>query len=302
MLDADEPHLSIRKQCELIGYNRSNVYYNPHPRISTTQEFKEAVMRRLDYWSIREPAWGISKLVPVLANEGLKVSRELCRELRRHMGLETIYPKRRKKWGGYKSNPRKLPYLLNELRNNGMIWLPNLVWAIDITYIPMAGGHMYLTALIDWFSRYILGWELSDTLDTAPVLDCVKRANLSHGLPSILNSDQGTQFTSNDYMLYLQEQGIRQSMDGQGRWVDNVIIERWFRSLKIERIYINEYNSPRELRSDISEYVDRYNHIRPHQSLKDRTPHDVYSSVFRNEDAIAQLRSGGGIFEIEILD
>ena len=281
MLDMDEPHLSIRRQCELIGYNRSNVYYNPHPRISTTHEFRELVMHRLDYWSVKEPAWGINTLVPLLANEGLNVSRELMRELRTQMGLQTIYPKRKRGGGGYKSNPRKLPYLLRELRSKGMIWLPNLIWAIDITYIPMSGTHMYLTAIIDWFSRYILGWELSDTLDTAPVLDCVKQAVDKHGQPAILNSDQGTQFTSNAYIFYLQNQMIRQSMNGRGRWIDNVIIERWFRSLKTERIYINEYHSPRELRSDTGDYIENYNNIRPHQALGNRTPADVYSKIFR---------------------
>jgi putative transposase len=281
MLDLDEPHLSIRKQCEMIGYNRSNLYYNPHPRISATHEFREIVMQRLDYWNTKEPAWGINTIVPLLISEGLLVSRELVRELRLAMGLQTIYPGRKRGNGKYKSNPRKLPYLLNGLRRNGMIWLPNLVWAIDITYMPMAGTHMYLTAVIDWFSRYILGWELSDTLDAAPVLDCVKQAIEKHGQPAILNSDQGTQFTSSNYMRYLQNQRIRQSMDGKGRWIDNVIIERWFRSLKTERIYINEYNSPRELRAGAGDYIDTYNHIRPHQALGNKIPVDVYRNVFR---------------------
>jgi putative transposase len=127
----------------------------------------------------------------------------------------------------------------------------------------------------------IVGWELSDNLGTAPVLDCVKRANKDHGLPSILNSDQGSQFTSDEYMSYLLTNNIRQSMDGKGRWIDNVIIERWFRTLKIERIYISEYNSPRALRQDIHSFVIRYNHVRPHQSLQDKTPASVYGSFFR---------------------
>jgi putative transposase len=143
---------------------------------------------------------------------------------------------------------------------------------------------MYLIAIIDWFSRFIVGWELADTLESAPVLDCVNRSVEKHGIPAILNSDQGSQFTGDGYMSYLRKRGIRQSMDGKGRWIDNVIIERWFRSLKIENIYINEYASPRDLRFGIDDYVDRYNYIRPHQSLCDKTPFRVFDSSFNSNE------------------
>ncbi len=189
------------------------------------------------------------------------------------MGIYAIYPKPNL------SKPdkgHKMPYLLK----NKNIFLPNQVWAIDITYIPMKHGHMYLTAIIDWYSRLIVGWELSDTLDTAPVLDALKSAIAKHGTPAIINSDQGSQFTSDAYMGFLRQQGIRQSMDGKARWVDNVIIERWFRSLKTEYVYINEYRSPKELRSGIRAYVGDYNALRPHQSLDYETPEAVYSSKF----------------------
>jgi putative transposase len=160
------------------------------------------------------------------------------------------------------------------------IYLPNQVWAIDITYIPMRHGHMYLTALIDWHSRYLIGWELSDTLDTAPVLKAVQNAIEKHGTPAVINSDQGSQFTSGAYRELLQRYGIRQSMDGKARWVDNVMIERWFRSLKTEYVYINEYNSPKELRAGIRDYVTDYNGLRPHQSHGYATPEQVYYGKF----------------------
>jgi len=237
-------------------------------------------MQRLDYWNTHQPAWGVKTLVPLLTEEGLKVSHELIRQLRSEMGLETIYPKMNTSKSS--KSARKLPYLLRYLRMNDMIWLPNYVWAIDISYIRMGYSHMYLVAIIDWFSRYIVGWELSDSLDTAPVLGAVMKANETYGRPAILNSDQGCQFTSYDYMMYLLDNKIMQSMDGKGRWVDNVIIERWFRTLKVENIYISEYMTPRELRDGIRHFIESYNHIRPHQSLDYKTPAYVYNDCFKH--------------------
>jgi len=169
-----------------------------------------------------------------------------------------------------------MPYLLK----NMSIFIPNQVWAVDITYIPMKHGHMYLTAIIDWYSRFIVGWELSDTLGTAPVLQGVRDAIDIYGVPAIINSDQGSQFTSDDYTAFIAAHGIRQSMDGKARWVDNVIIERWFRSLKTEYVYINEFNSPKELRMGIRDYIKDYNELRPHQSHEYNTPMAVYNSRF----------------------
>lgn len=189
------------------------------------------------------------------------------------MGIYAIYPKPNLSKPG---KGHKFPYLLKNMD----IFMPNQVWAVDITYIPMKHGHMYLTAIIDWYSRFIVGWELSDTLDTAPVLEAVKHAIHSYGTPAIINSDQGSQFTSDTYTSFLKEKGIRQSMDGKARWVDNVLIERWFRSLKTEYIYINEYDSPRVLRAGIRQYIDDYNRLRPHQSLDYDTPCERYNTAF----------------------
>jgi putative transposase len=280
MLDDEEKQLSIRRQCELLDINRSSYYYEAHPRYIVLPSEKERIMQRLDYWSVVEPAWGSRALETVLANEGFhSVNREFIRTLRSEMGLETIYPKENTSKSS--KNARKLPYLLRSLRANDGIWLPNFVWSIDITYIKMGRSHMYLVALIDWFSRFIVGWALADTLETAPVLDAVKTANERYGLPGILNSDQGVQFTSIEYMEYLANRRIRQSMDGKGRWADNVIIERWFRTLKVNNIYIFDYSSPRELHAGIKEFVERYNNVRPHQSLDNQTPVAVYESCFK---------------------
>ena len=186
------------------------------------------------------------------------------------MGIYAVYPK--PNLSKRNKEHKVYPYLLRNLDINR----PNQVWAIDITYIRMGKSHMYLTAIIDWYSRYIVGWELSDTLDTAPVLAAVKNAIQRYGKPEIINSDQGSQFTSDDYTSYLKTANIKQSMDGKARWIDNVVIERWFRSLKTERIYTHEYLTPKALRNGIREYVQEYNTERPHETLGYLTPLAVY--------------------------
>jgi putative transposase len=273
-----ESELSVRKQCEILSYNRSNVYYAEHPHLYHSQLFRENVMARLDFWNTRQPAWGVKKLEELLHAEGLAASRDLIYELMREMHIITIYP--HKNTSKADKNARKEPYLLRELRENGEIWLPNRVWSIDITYIKMGRGHMYLTAIIDWYSRYLLAWHLSDTLEAAPTIETVKSAIVMHGKPAIINSDQGSQFTSDDYKNLLSSFKIRQSMDGKGKWADNVAIERFFRNLKVENIYINEYESPQELRLGIRQYIDDYNNIRPHQSLNYLTPQTLYFGAF----------------------
>jgi len=190
------------------------------------------------------------------------------------MGIYAVYPKPNLSKSN-RSHP-KFPYLLRNMN----IFLPNQVWAIDITYIKMGKSHMYLTAIIDWYSRFIVGWALSDSLDTAPVLEAVNQAIATYGTPAIINSDQGSQFTSNDYVQLLKSQNIRQSMDGKARWVDNVIIERWFRSLKCDNIYLNEYNTPRELRAGIKAYINEYNDQRPHSEHGGDYPVEAFHSKF----------------------
>jgi putative transposase len=220
------------------------VYYVP---VEKDLEHENRVKERLDFWHTKMPYMGVRKLRNKLETEdGIKAGRKLIKRCMHEMGIYAVYPK------------------------------PNQVWAVDITYIKMGKSNMYLTAIIDWYSRYLVGWALSDTLDTAPVLEAVTTAISKYGKPDIINSDQGSQFTSTEYVEHLKSNHIQQSMDGKGRWVDNVIIERWFRNLKVEYIYTNEINTPRELRAGIGVYITEYNHQRPHQSHGYQVPYEVF--------------------------
>ena len=231
-------------------------------------------MARLDFWHTQIPAMGVRKLVVKLREEGFAVGRKLIRRLMSEMGICAVYPKVNLSKRNFKETI--VPYLLR----NKTVSFPNQVWSIDITYIRMNRSHMYLTAIIDWHSRKIVGWNLSNTLGTEPVIAAVREAVSTYGTPGILNSDQGSQFTSSEYKKLLKGLRIQQSMDGKSRWADNIMIERWFRSLKTELIYINEFHCPRELRSAIRKYIDDYNTVRPHQALDYKTPEQVYTSSF----------------------
>jgi len=236
-------NLSVTRQCELLEVNRTSIYYVPAEQ---DHDRENKIKNRLDYWHTKMPYLGVRKLRNKLQiKDHILVGRKLIARYMAEMGIYAMYPKPNL---SKRNMQHKLyPYLLRNL----VINRPNQVWSIDITYIRMGRNHMYLTAIIDWYSRYIVGWELSDTLDTAPVLAALKGAISRCGKPEIINSDQGSQFTSDNYTMYLQVAKIRQSMDGKARWVDNVIIERWFRSLKNERIYPYEYLTPRALRIGI---------------------------------------------------
>lgn len=260
--------LSVTRQCELLEINRTSFYYTP---VAPDRVRENEIKNRLDYWHTKMPYLGVRKLRKKLQEQDhIAVGRKLIKRYMDEMGIYAVCPKPNL------SKRNKLhkiyPYLLRNLDINRT----NQVWAIDITYIRMGRSHMYLTAVIDWYSRYIVGWELSDTLDTAPVLSAVRKAISMYGRPEIINSDQGSQFTSDNYTEYLKNANIRQSMDGKGRWVDNVVIERWFRSLKTERIYPYEFLTPRDLRVGIREYIEEYNTERPHQTHGYMTPAEIY--------------------------
>jgi putative transposase len=274
-----DARLTVKRQCELLDVNRSSFYYQPITPGAQELELEEYIKQRLDYWHTLYCYFGSRKLLNKLRIddkiEGL--GRDLIRRYMAEIGIYAVYPKPNLSLNG--AEHKKFPYLLR----GKSIWLPNQVWATDITYIKMGRSHMYLIAIIDWYSRFIIGWALSDTLETAPVLECMINAFEKHGIPGIINSDQGSQFTSDDYISFLSGNSIQQSMDGKARWVDNVIIERWFRSLKTENIYITEYLTPRELRLGITQYIHEYNYERPHQSLDGHRPWHVYSDVFKNE-------------------
>lgn len=237
--------------------------------------YEELLKRRIDYWHTKLPCSGVRKLRKLLRDkDNFIAGRKLVKRLMDEMGIYVIYPKPNLSKPG--KNHKQFPYLIK----NKNICFTNQVWAVDITYIPMRSGHMYMTAIIDWYSRFIVGWALSDTLDAAPVIEALTTAMDKYGIPCIINSDQGSQFVSHAYISLLEAMGVRQSMDGKARWIDNVIIERWFRSLKTEYVYINDYTSPRKLRTGIDEYINDYNNIRPHESWDYETPAAIFSSVF----------------------
>ena len=238
-------------------------------------EREELVKSRIDYWHTMYCYMGVRRIKKKLNREdGIKIGRKLVRRYMEEIGVKCVYPKPNLSKRGRES--KVFPYLLR----NKAIFMSNQVWAVDITYIPMGRTHMYLTAVIDWHSRFIVGWELSDTLEAAPVAAAIEKALEKHGIPAIINSDQGSQFSSDEYISLLKTHKIRQSMDGKGRWVDNVIIERWFRSLKCEYIYINDYCTPKDLRQGIRDYINDYNFHRPHQNLANFYPADIFANHF----------------------
>jgi len=259
------------------------VYYVP---VEKNLEYENRVKERLDYWHTRMPYLGVRKLKIKLetkleTGDGIKAGRKLIKRCMADMGIYAMYPKPNLSRRNLKH--KIYPYLLRNLA----ITKPNQVWAIDITYIKMGRSNLYLTGIIDWYSRCIVGWALSDTLDTAPVLEAVTTAIKKYGKPEIINSDQGSQFTSEEYTTALKNDNIRQSMDGKARWVDNVIIERWFRSLKTEYIYANELETPRKLRVGIAGYINEYNHERPHQSHGYKVPYDVFNNGLKKASSKA---------------
>lgn len=267
---SEDCELTIKRQCELLEISRGSVYYKPKKRTNEDINKEEYIKGRIDYWNNKFSHYGARRLTILLNKEDeIDIGKKLVKRYMREMNIVALYPKASRYSN---SSNKKFPYLLK----NKEIFMPNQVWAIDITYIKMGRTHMYLTAIIDWFSRFIVGFKLSDTLETTPVILAVQEAIDKYGVPSIINSDQGSQFTSEEYILFLQKNKIRQSMDGKARWVDNVIIERWFRSLKCEEIYINEYNTPKELKQALIKYIYNYNHLRPHSYYNGDYPYEVF--------------------------
>jgi putative transposase len=265
MIDPED-ELPISKQAEILQISRSSVYYKPRP----VSEADLWLMRRIDELHLNHPFAGSRMLRDLLRQQGLEVGRRHVKTLMRKMGIEAIYrkPNTSKPAPGH----RIYPYLLRDLA----ITRPNQAWATDISYIPMARGFVYLTAVIDWFSRRVLAWKLSITMDTSFCIEALDEALSKHGKPEIFNTDQGSQFTSEAFTGRLKEEGIAISMDGKGRWCDNVFIERFWKSIKYEHVYLHAYESVQEARTKIGCYIDFYNTTRPHSSLKALTPDQVY--------------------------
>jgi len=281
MLDRDCVDLSMRRQCALLRLARSGVYR----RKAAPDPDDLAVMRRIDELYLAMPFYGSRKMVVALRAEGLQVNRKRVRRLMRLMGLEALVPKP----GTSKASPQNkiYPYLLRGVT----IDRPNHVWAADITYIPMAKGFLYLVAVIDWASRAVLAWRLSNTIDTAFCLEALQEALATFGKPEIFNTDQGAQFTSTAFTGQLHAAGIRISMDGRGRWMDNVFIERVWRSLKYEEVHliIKAYAGGREARIGIGDWMIFYNTRRFHQSLGYKTPMAVWHAGEKAMDMALRL-------------
>jgi putative transposase len=260
--------LSIRRQCSLLQIPRSLVYYE----LSGESEENLKLMRAIDKLHMDDPSAGSRRMNCYINRQTeTKINRKRIRRLMQVMGVEAVYPQKRTTIPG--GPPGIHPYKLKGLK----IDHPNQVWCADITFIPMRRGFMYLFAIMDWYSRKIIAWELSNTLDTDFCLAALKRALEKFGTPEIMNTDQGCQFTSDEWIKSLQSSGITISMDGKGRWLDNVAIERFWRSIKCEDIYLKSYENVRELEHGINDYMHRYNWHRPHQSLENRTPEEIYT-------------------------
>ena len=258
--------LPLVRQVELLRLSRSTLYYGARPVPAT----ELAIMRRIDELHLDYPFAGSRMLRDLLRSEGIAIGRELVATMMRRMGLEALYrrPNTSKPADGHKI----YPYLLRGLA----VERPNQVWAMDITYIPMARGFVYLAAVVDWFSRRVLAWRLSITMEVEFCLDAVEDALARYGRPEIFNTDQGSQFRSAAFTSLLLDNTIAISMDGRGSWRDNVVVERLWRSVKYEEVYLRAYDSVGEARVSLGQYLDFYNRKRPHSSLAARTPDRAY--------------------------
>jgi len=258
--------LSVRHQCTLLEIHRGGLYYHP------VQEKQENlyIMRLMDEHYLVHPTAGVLRMQDFLLLLGLVVNEKRVRRLLRKMGLMAIYPKRNLSKLGQAKYIR--PYMLKGLK----ITHPNQVWGIDITYIPMAKGFLYLTAIIDHYSRYVVGWGISNSLDAASSHMVLKEAILNHGKPEIINSDQGCQFTCNDWIEYLEKESIQISMDGKGRAIDNILIERLWRSVKYDYVYLHPANDGLELYKGLQDHFNYYNNVLAHQGIGRKTPVSLY--------------------------
>lgn len=266
-INATDLKLSIEEQLTLSGLSKTAYYYKAVPETSENL----LIMEQIDRLYTEHPYYGNRKMVFVLNSLGWLINRKRVRRLMKLMGLEAIYPK--PNLSKASSENKKYPYLLRGVK----IVVPNQVWSTDITYIPLRGGFLYLTAILDWYSRYVLAWRLSNTLDVGFCIEALDEA-LNQGKPIIFNTDQGAQFTSQEFTRVLEKQGIQISMDGRGRALDNVFVERLWRTIKYENVYIKKYENGVEARKGLEKYLAFYNDRRIHQALNYRTPRELYKS------------------------
>ena len=269
LVSMDHPRLSVVRQCVLVNISRSSYYYIP----SGESELNLVLMREIDRQFLETPFYGSRQMARHLRRQGYSVGRTRIRRLMRTMGLQAIYQKPRTSIPNVQH--RVYPYLLRNLS----VERPNQVWCADITYIPMHRGFIYLVAVMDWHTRAVLSWRLSNTIDSAFCVEALEEALSRYGKPEIFNTDQGSQFTSEEFTGVLSGAGVRISMDGKGRWMDNVFIERLWRSLKYECVYLREFESGFDAQRQIGRWMDYYNTDRPHSSLVDKTPMEAYTGI-----------------------
>lgn len=269
MLNANHPELSYSRQCQLLGISRSSAYYKPQPVKAEDLEW----MRRIDEQYLKTPYFGSRSMTKHFRRLGHKINRKRVQRLMRLMGIEAIYPKPKTS----KPHPQHkiYPYLLRNLK----IDRPNQVWAADITYIPLRRGFMYLVAVMDWYSRKVLAWRLSNTLDADFCVAALEEAIQLHGCPEIFNTDQGSQFTSLAFTAMLESHAIQISMDGRGNFRDNIFIERLWWTVKYQYLYLYAFEDGADLRQGLKNWFRFYNQERFHQSLKDKTPDEVYYNL-----------------------
>jgi len=270
-IEAGHDQISIVRQCELLGLARSSLYY----AACRDTHYNEHLMRLLDEQYMKTPCYGVAKMTAWLRREGHSVNPKRIRRLLRLMGLEAIYPGPKLKLSHPNKAHKLFPYLLRGVSIDQV----NQVWSTDITYIRMYQGWVYLTAVMDWYSRYVLSWEISVTLEPAFCIEALERA-LAQATPSIFNSDQGSQFTSPDFTDVLLNRGIQVSMDGRGRYLDNIFVERLWRTVKVEEVYLRDYDTVAEAVYYLGRYFEFYNHERLHESLGYQTPAEVYVGAF----------------------
>ena len=258
--------LPVTRQCQLLNLNRSSVYYQP--KEISDEDLR--LMRRIDEMHLKRPFYGSRRIRDWLQDEGFGVNRKRVQRLMRQMGITALYPKANTSRPG--KGHKIYPYLLRGLE----IDRPNQVWAADICYVPMARGFVYVVAIMDWHSRKVLSWRVSNTMDADFCVEALEEAISRYGTPEIFNTDQGAQFTSEAFTGTLKAAGIRISMDGKGRWVDNVFVERLWRSLKYEEVYLKAYETVAQARQGMGNYFRFYNRERRHQGLDRQTPDQVY--------------------------
>ena len=281
MVAKDHPRLSIVRQCRLLGLPRSTYYNVPKGESGLNLE----LMRRIDMQFLETPFYGSRQMCRHLRHDGFVVGRRRVKRLMRKMGLTAVYQKPRTT----RPHPehRVYPYLLRDLR----VERPDQVWCADITYVPMKRGYLYLVAIMDWYSRTVLSWRLSNTMDADFCVAALEDAMNRYGVPEIFNTDQGSQFTSQEFTRTLKEAGVRISMDGKGRWMDNVFIERLWRSVKWECVYLREFETGSQARKALGDWFAFYNERRPHSAFDGLRPMDVYRGLTPRRGGHAPLSS-----------